>query len=500
MSVAAQTIVDLKRALEPLGSFTPEFLQELASALRTRVRLAKESGHISTDVSTLTQCLQPAAALILDAAAGSGLDDEELLLILWDVFAASVARTKLADKFATAVSEEAWNDVYAIVRSSMSLDSAPKYAMLSYFAILKLFTATSLITSLFNMLELSGRARLGLALLTTISWATTGAWLLYGFDIGGQVKTVVNIAQANPDPELDAASVSSASAEIRKENERLRLEVEALRATDGQDPGPPPAGAPPLPGGPKEPGLNATAVKFFPDAEVVKALMEVGARGHLRMKRAVVVLQSISSALDLNGQVGTITALLPNGLYVVRLRSGASARGLSEGQVALHVEHEVCPDCLDALTGGAIHVCDERPPAPPGLPPAPPPQGASSQDAFHDEHIYAPFAKSPPTEIKAQAGRLKEALIAAFALVGAIPDWPVKFWQAVAREDALYGIKTDLLKVLVAHGYVCEATITAPRTGSLKKELSCWVVHRMARPLVYLARSTTELPSPTRKR
>ena len=90
------------------------------------------------------------------------------------------------------------------------------------------------------------------------------------------------------------------------------------------------------------------------------------------------------------------------------------------------------------------------------------------------DQVYAPFAGACPTQLKAQAARLKEILIHAHSCKTALPNWPVIFWKGVTNEQATYGIQAELIQLLQAHGWLGSRTVTAPRFDALKRELSSW--------------------------
>ncbi|CAE7231202.1 unnamed protein product [Symbiodinium necroappetens] len=75
------------------------------------------------------------------------------------------------------------------------------------------------------------------------------------------------------------------------------------------------------------------------------------------------------------------------------------------------------------------------------------------------------------TQLKAQASKVHNALESWSKQSSTVPHWPRLFWEGVVQMQSNEPLHRDLLRVLQAHGYVGDATISAPRTDALLKQL-----------------------------
>ena len=101
------------------------------------------------------------------------------------------------------------------------------------------------------------------------------------------------------------------------------------------------------------------------------------------------------------------------------------------------------------------------------------PAVAAAQTACElQQQVYAPYAGAVPSRLKAQAGRLKEALCRANAVKATMPHWPTIFWRFAEQEKQIYNLEHECRALLIANGYVGLGTISAPRFEELKKDLA----------------------------
>ena len=99
---------------------------------------------------------------------------------------------------------------------------------------------------------------------------------------------------------------------------------------------------------------------------------------------------------------------------------------------------------------------------------------AAEKDAGgHDgaEQVYAPFSFATMNAVMSQAGRIKSALAQCEAMGPTVPNSAGFFWQAVATKETVYGLTTDLHRLLQAHGYIEAGTKSPLRVDAPKKEL-----------------------------
>ena len=164
------------------------------------------------------------------------------------------------------------------------------------------------------------RIRLALAAALSILLATT--WWHKGWDIGGVTRaTTVDIVDELP---ADAKSLSSASALVQEENERLKAQLAALGT--GIVLLPPPAGAPPLPGPPGD--FRPVAIYITPPPGL-PANTDIPARNAAAIyypPGSVVRLTGVANYPDLEGIAATTAEVHDNGTHDVTLDSGAQVR------------------------------------------------------------------------------------------------------------------------------------------------------------------------------
>ena len=138
MAIAASSFADLQEALIQagnIGAIDTDELHEQASGLRTRLSHGRRSGHASQDKSTLATALRPMADYLAVLFASLVLDDEQHNLAFWNVYAAIVARTKLADKHGQITTENDWSEICVLTRSSFESDTVLRFPNFSFWKI-----------------------------------------------------------------------------------------------------------------------------------------------------------------------------------------------------------------------------------------------------------------------------------------------------------------------------------------------------------------------------
>lgn len=429
-------------------------LKDVMSNTRSRIRNNADGKGISEDTNMLAHCSQPIAEFLSLVVAGAGLDEADRSTLLWNVYSATVSRTKLASKFSAVTdSEEVWEDMMAILRNVEQDELKLRWPWLSYWKVLGYLLVLAALSGAGTQLVSAGRSHFWCLLICTLALASAIVWSINGYNVGGHVR--IGRPRRVQLPDRDPDAVSSASSSLKRENEELRSKLEASLAGQGVQgveaapPLPPPPGVPPLPPGehqaeqnqavkenaelsvdakPFEPKINVEAAQTVVDAPVV-VCPAVGTE---------VMLGEIPTMPALNGAVGKVTEVAGSDpadqKLQITLRSGVVLRG-------------VRPEIIVGLG---------------------PFENISAQSS---EQVYAPYAGTPVTQLKAQAGRLREALVKAHGLEGSVSSWASYFWQAVDNGNLVYGLATEIKQLMQVHGWVGKSTVAPPRFDELKKEL-----------------------------
>ena len=446
-------------------------LKEAMLTVRNRLRSQQDNQGRGEDVNTMAYCLQPLWDWQSVHVSALGLDSDDVSNLTWNLFCATVSRTKLAEKFAAVADDSgAWEEMMVLLRNSVQEgeDLPLNWPWLSKksltgFQVLGLLFAAG-IASLFE----TGRSRAWAMFAFTSQAVLLALWVQFGFDIGGRRKI------AKPPKKkvkaLDQPSVSSASTLLKQENEALKLQLEQARSNPVDPPLPPPAGAPPLPCE----GSDAAPVAQHEVVASPVAPLQASEASPVVPSQATHALQvELSEQAQSQAVTGPFVVLEDAAVKsvgdIVVLKATASMPKLAGVSARITAVDEQLHEAvvLDGLMAGLVikrlsaHHFTEAGSAPPAVE-----QGASSQQC------YAPFASSIPSQLKAQAGRLKEALVKAHGFNGTLPGWAKLFWQAVKNEQDIYTIAPELQKSLRNHGWVGPDTLTAPRFDELKKELT----------------------------
>ncbi len=399
-----------------------DLLEEALLATRNRVRASGQHDTLAGQRTSMARCLMPLSNWIDGEADLMGLADEARSDLMWNMYAATMARTQGADSFPLVTGNlDVWNEVvsslHATAAEVKSMDSqAVGEGTLHY--------------------KLAGA---GLCLLALDKWIPSDRWRVYSTGLGlllvglatmlwyfgwtglpgnGRAtarSTVGSTANRMPKP-LPPTTVTSP--------ETTSVQPESLSLPQPADSGAAPAGVPPVPSVTSQvTGQNYAHTGQAP-------MLAFGSSVQFR---------AVAPYAALAGQRGTIVGS-QDGAHTVLLESGLTLQ-----QVAF-AALEATPQPGSANSGE---------------------QGKTAGGEF-----YAPFSVSGvPSKLQAQAGRLKDALTKANALASSMPAWATLFWQAVKNEKDIYSIEPEIGKLLQSHGYIGEGTIGPPRSEELKKAL-----------------------------
>lgn len=415
---AQQSVVDAVEAIRQCGvAETPEveLIEDMMLAVRGRARGPDISGSREQQRQGLTRCLRPIWMFISNQEALRRLNQEVQQDLIWNLFAASVARTAGAEAFPLFTGDvAAWQDVVTEMCNAEAF--APQLVQVhrgSNNWSLRIGIVGLVLLALEGWLP-DGRSRFYASVVGLVAIVFAG--LLWYFNVGQTVDPVRSTLRNDPVDtglcrvgDVDAVS-HSGGANVATSNTQQQLTASA-----------PPVTAPPLP----------TSVSLAPGGESVASqsvqVLQTGMR---------VQLSGMHPYTSLGGQSGTITGFSAKG-YALRLDSGLEIDGVQQTAMS--------PD-----QAGQTIVSD----------------ATATQN-------YAPFVPNTQTaKTQAQAQRLREALQKSSALQATTPDWPTLYWQAVKNEVELFGLDDEVKRVLMAHGYHGVGTIGAPRTDELKKALA----------------------------
>ncbi len=379
----------------------------------------------------------------------------------------------------------AWEDVMVLLRN-IDIVYGPKWPDWSKRSIMKWLFGLSMLCTLAANLPASGRNRIFGTMIASISWLMFGWWMFYGWNVGGDM-ILRQAAVRRVVIDDDAASVVSSSAQLREENEGLRRQLlAAQQAGPTLPPLPPPPGAPPLPNnraGQEPPGAPVPPL-IAPAVQAAVPSPESGAANYgfeqARINDKVIIL-STEDIARWSDCTGTMLSFGRDCCSIL-LNSGEVLNNTPWGRVRLAgVEYPahryVAPPPGIVASSLLCHVCLRT-----GASRCERCDFASCNDpcscgcvaAPLANQVYAPVAGSPPTQLKAQAARIKDVLIHAYSCRSALPNWPLIFWSGVTKEHGTYGLQPELVPLLQTHGWVGNDTKTAPRFETLRKELSSW--------------------------
>ena len=411
---AQQSLLDAVEAIRQCGvAETPEveLIEDMMLAVRSRARGPDATGSREQQRQGLTRCLRPVWMFISNQDGLRRLNQEVQQDLIWNLFAASVARTAAAEAFPLFTGDVgAWQDVVTEMCNAEAF--APPLVQVQRRSN--------------NWALRSGMV--GLVLLALEGWLPDGRSRFYASGVGivllviagalwyfgvGQASEPVRPAQRIEPVDTGlyrVSDVDAGGANIATSDNQQQLAAAF-----------PPIAAPPLP----------TSVLLAAGGESTTSqsvqVFQTGTR---------VQLAGVHPYASLGGQFGTVTSFSQKG-YALRLDSGLEIDGVPQTAITSEQVGQV---------------------------------GAPASSTMQN---YAPFVPNTQTaKTQAQAQRLREALEKSSALQATTPDWPGLFWQGVKNEAELFGLDDEVKRVLMAHGYHGVGTIGAPRTDDLKKALA----------------------------
>ncbi len=414
---AQQSLLDAVEAIRQCGvADTPdvELVEDMMLAVRSRARGPDISGSREQQRQGLTRCLRPIWMFINNQDSLRSLNQEVQQDLIWNLFAASVARTAGAEAFPLFTGDvAAWQEV--VVEMCNGESFAPPVVQGD-----RRSNSWSLYTGIVGLSLLAlegwlpdGRSHFYASLAGMVSLLLAG---LFWYFSSGQISETVRPAQRSERVETGLYRVDGGEPVVQPVGASATLTNNQQQLAETV----PPATAPPLP---TSVLLASGGVSSESQSTQV---IQTGAR---------VQLADVPPYNSLGGQVGTITGFSSRG-YALRLDSGLEIDGV---QLA----------AITPVQSGTMNT----------------PGAAAVQN-------YAPFVPNGQTaKTQAQAQRLREALEKSSALQATTPDWPALFWQAIKNESELFGLDDEVRRVLMAHGYHGSGTVGAPRTDELKKAL-----------------------------
>ena len=396
-----------------------ELLEEALLATRNRVRAAGQHDTLAGQRAGLIRCLLPLSNWIDGEADLVGLADDARSDLIWNMYAATMARTQGADSFPLITGDlDAWNEVAGSLRVPVS-DVAP--------------TDSTEVGGGILHYKLAG---VGLALLALDKWIPSDRWRVYSTGFGLLMVGLATLlwylgwtgqhSQKRPLTHTTGGAGSTRMPRPLPPVTQTAPETTVQSESTSQ----PLAGAAVPVGVPAVPTTSSQVTGQNYSTVVMAPLLALG---------SAVQLRAVTPYEALAGQRGTVVGG-QDGVHTVLLDSGLTLQ-----QVAL-AALEAAPQA-----GSSSSIDMGKPPG---------------------GEFYAPFSiGGVPSKLQAQAGRLKDALTKANALASTMPSWASLFWQAVKNEKDIYSIEPEISKLLQSHGYIGDGTISPPRCEELKKAL-----------------------------
>ena len=396
-----------------------ELLEEALLATRNRVRASGRHDTLAGQRAGMVRCLTPLSNWIDAEADLAGLVGEARSDLLWNMYAAAMARTQGADSFPLVTDDlSVWNDVVGSLQAPLA-DVVP-------------MDRQTVVSGTWHF-KMAGA---GLGLLALDQWIPSDRWRVYSTGLGLLLIGIATFlwymgwtgqtVQGTSAPRLSNGTAHSRLPRPLPTSETVIPETITQPESTAQ---PVAGGAVPV-GVPAVPTTTSQMTGQNYAATVSPPLLALG---------STVQFRAAAPYESLAGQRGAVVGG-QDGLHTVRLENGLTVQ-----QVAL-AALETTPQ---AGLGGAADASK--------------PQGGE---------FYAPYSIGGlPTKLQSQAGRLKDALTKANALSSSMPSWASLFWQAVKNEKDIYTIETEIGKLLQSHGYIGDGTISPPRCEELKKAL-----------------------------
>ena len=469
-------------ALELSDAEVDEMIRNIRGALN-----AGTPAGLGSEVELCVQALRPLKLLLLERSEVSSWDVDQWTYLIWDLLVSATSGTKAALKFkALTESEDAWHDMVTLLLTSVERDASSKGPFwATRRAVCAWLFLLGCMLGYATGFELAGRTKFWLVCSSTALFVAAEVWRRCGFDLLSVSRSDFfgpqpSVSYANFNKAEDQVSVGSASSQIRQENKDLKDKLKFLEATMSGNvapPLPPPAGAPPLPGGVKPSGIAdgqcsplMSALKdlaagssdgpMFTSAHTASSAVQASPPV---VQPKVVFAPTLGSAfkliniqdVSLTGAVGVVSSssLDKSGCFSGRLRDGRDLSGLSNHFVTwLSIEETAVVPELQELMYQVIVDSDG---------PQPPTAAEATQ-------IYAPLSGAAKDKVKKEAKIVKELLAKWHSRASVMSTWAKCFWIEVAKVN----VSAPQLKIILqSHGYVGASTCSPPRHEELRKQL-----------------------------
>ena len=221
------------------------------------------------EIDTMVEARRPLYDLCLQVMTESEeWDADEWSALLWDLYAAAVSNIASARKCESVTSDqEAWADMITLLLASPVQErSVVSNRWLSRWAVVIYFLIGSFVIGYVALYwQLSGKSKVGGMAASLVMVIFAELWRRCGFDLlTAQKKEVENLKAAQVLKKPIEIALSTASSQLRKENEALKAQLQSIKpfkSSNSENDGPRPRGAPPLPAPPLPPRLEKSKVE-----------------------------------------------------------------------------------------------------------------------------------------------------------------------------------------------------------------------------------------------
>eukprot|EP00930_Biecheleria_cincta_P027551 TRINITY_DN19331_c0_g1_i1.p1 TRINITY_DN19331_c0_g1~~TRINITY_DN19331_c0_g1_i1.p1 ORF type:complete len:721 (+),score=117.51 TRINITY_DN19331_c0_g1_i1:94-2163(+) len=432
-----------------------------------------DASDLAGETRVAVAALSPIRDELLSSAETAGLDSDQWSDLLWNVWRVFVENTKAAEKLRDLHDDSAaWSDMITILLAECSETetlAGPWWAKrLVVYMWLSLLSGALWFLSSFGW---TGRTRVTLVFIGILCWPLAFLWKRFGWDLGKSTRRSKPKVSFRED-DADSICMSTASSQIRRENEELRRQLQSLEsAASVAPPLPPPPGAPPLPSG----------ASGHPKSALTRALTDLASgadEGPMFIEEAALAVEmqaSVHSGIaftgigspgklvnlavgeDLSGLTGVAASDKDNrGRFEFLLLDGRKLGRLTEQNVQWLSKDEISEELLNLVTSTlGIAVCDS--------PVFVQPDAEEEGGEFH-----APLSEGAKARVGAEAKKVRDALDKWSARASFLGAWPKAFWSEV---DAMKIEGAQLRVILRSHGHTGPGSSAAPRADELRKQL-----------------------------
>jgi hypothetical protein len=456
MTVTGAAVKQFIDVIKTATEHTCEPETAVAAIAAVRSELGKRPVSVPLQVAKVTAALRTLKSAVIetDSSTVVAWSEEEWSETLWNLLQTAVSGT-LADQACseTLDSDDRWQGALAAAMQGHETEEQHKVGIWwssRCCTVLALLTLAVASIAFAGMLPISAKSRVCIALCSLLLSVVACFWYSRGPDhwsfvtiIEEEVESISVVrASSTPTQDLSYTSRGGAISQLKKEMERLKIELERSQQVP---PVPPHPNAPLIPREVGPPGVSADS-KEKEQRKQLDALREFCAAPDVTrktlskpcVKKASVFtswkdgdkvqLKNLGELAEYEGKCGHISSSQGGG-YEVTLDEGDILCALSESMLAS--------------------------PLPPTLRSSAP--------------VYAPMVAAAQVPIRAQAGKIKSILEVIEASSSISENWPQQFWSEVAA--SCEPLHPALKALLEGHGYIGAQTTSAPRGNELIAEL-----------------------------